>query len=127
MDLNNCCFTGRLTKDAEKRTLPTGKTVVTTDLACNTGYGDYAKTLFVNVQIWGKTGDTLLQYLTKAKQIAVSGELEEQKWTGKADGKEYHKLVLNCTNNVILLGGGERSTAGQGQGQEPAAEGDVAF
>lgn len=114
-DLNNCSFTGRLTKDATKKVLPTGTDLVEMDIACNTGWGDYAKTLFLSVNLWGKAGSNILQYLLKGKPVAVTGTLELQKWTSKHDGSQQQKLVLN-SNQVILLAGGNK------QSDEPEVE-----
>jgi single-strand DNA-binding protein len=108
MDFNNCSFTGRLTENAEMRTLPTGKTVVVFNIANNTGYGDYEKVLFITVQLWGKTGDKLCEYLVKGKAIAISGNLEVQKWTSQKDGTDHFKLVLN-SSDIVLLSDGKKS------------------
>lgn len=101
-DLNNVSFTGRLTKDAVKKVLPTGTGLVTFSLANNTGWGDYAKVLYLECNLWGKQGESLLKYLLKGKQVAVSGTLELQKWTSAQDGTEKQKNVINC-RDVILL------------------------
>ena len=105
-DVNNCTFTGRLTRDAEKKTIPTGTELITFSLANNTGYGTNEKVLYLTVNMWGKSGQGVFQYLTKGKHVAVWGELEEQRWTSK-EGIDQKKLVLNCMN-VRLLGGGQK-------------------
>ena len=102
-DLNDFSVTGRLTRDAQSKVLPTGTQLLECDIANNTGFGDRQKTMFITVNLWGKSGDGIKPYLLKGTQVAVSGELEQQKWTGKADGLEHVKLVLNC-NKIILLG-----------------------
>jgi single-strand DNA-binding protein len=111
-DLNSCNFTGRLTRDAEKKTLPTGTDLVTFDVANNTGWGDYKKTIFLTVNLWGKLGIGVLPYLKKGKQVALSGALEVQKWTSNQDGMEKQKNVLNCRDCILL-------SDSQGQGQSP--------
>jgi len=129
-DINSAVFSGRLVRDAEKKTLPTGTDLVTFDLANNTGYGDYQKVLFMTINLWGKSGLNILQYLNKGKLVGVQGQLELQKWTSKQDGSEHQKLVLNC-NNVILF----PSASGQSQQPtqtftheaEPLAEEDITF
>ena len=79
-DLNSCSFTGRLTKDAEVVTVGAKGTQITKfSMANNTGFGTYARTNFFNVQIWGKAGVAVSQYLTKGKQVAVTGVLENNK------------------------------------------------
>lgn len=101
-DINDCSFTGRLSSDAEKKTLPTGTQLVTFSMANNRGWGDKQKTLWLTVNIWGKTGENLYKYLTKGKLVGVSGELELNKYVSKVDGLEHTKLILN-SRDVILM------------------------
>jgi single-strand DNA-binding protein len=101
-DLNSCNFTGRLTRDAEKKTLPTGTDLVTFDVANNTGWGDYKKTIYLTVNLWGKSGTGVFPYLKKGKQVALSGALEVQRWTSNQDGQEKQKNVLNCRDCILL-------------------------
>jgi single-strand DNA-binding protein len=107
-DINQLTVTGRLTRDAEMKTLPTGTELLTFDLAINNGFGQYAKTIFVTVDVWGKSGNKIVQYLVKGKQVGVSGELQVQKWQDKNGGGERSKMVLS-TNAVVLLGGSGKS------------------
>ena len=102
-DINNCVFSGRLTRDAERKVIPTGTPLVTFDIACNTGFGQNAKVLYVTVNMWGKSGDNVFQYLLKGKGVAVTGKLEMQKWTSSHDGSNQAKLVLNC-NELVFIG-----------------------
>lgn len=101
-DLNSCSFTGRVTKDAVVESVGAKGTQVTKfSIANNTGFGTYAKSQFFNVQIWGKAGVAVAQYLTKGKQVAVTGTLENQKWTGH-DGLEHDSWNLTCSGVTLL-------------------------
>ena len=101
-DLNSCSFTGRVTKDAVVESIGAKGTQVTKfSIANNTGFGQYAKTNFFNVQVWGKAGVAIAEYLKKGKQIAVTGMLENQKWTGK-DGLEHDSWNLTCQSVTLL-------------------------
>ena len=101
-DLNSCSFTGRVTKDAVIESIGAKGTQITKfSIANNTGFGQYAKTNFFNVQVWGKAGVAIAEYLKKGKQIAVTGMLENQKWTGK-DGLEHDSWNLTCQSVTLL-------------------------
>ena len=101
-DLNSCSFTGRVTKDAVVESIGAKGTQITKfSIANNTGFGQYAKTNFFNVQVWGKAGVAIAEYLKKGKQIAVTGSLENQKWTGK-DGFEHDSWNLTCQSVTLL-------------------------
>lgn len=105
-DLNVCTFVGRLTKDATTETVGAKGTQLTKfSIANNTGFGQYERTNFFNVQMWGKQGVALSPYLLKGKQIAITGMLENQKWTGQ-DGQPHDSWTLSA-NSVTLLADGK--------------------
>ena len=122
-DLNVWAVTGRLTKDAEFRTVATGKQLLTCDIAVNTGWGEYKKTTFARVQQWGERGKNLVQYLKKGKLVAVSGSLSVNVWTRK-DGVEQQQLVLDATGIQLLSSGREEASAPQ---EESGGVEDVVF
>lgn len=47
-------FTGRLGRDAEVRSTPSGQTVLSVAVANDVGYGENKKTLWIRVSVWGK-------------------------------------------------------------------------
>lgn len=100
-DLNNFTVIGRLTKDAEMSVVgQKNSTLVKFCIANNTGFGNYAKTNFINVQVWGKAGEAVFNYLKKGKQVALSGTFENSKWTGQ-DGVSHDNWVL--TSQMVDL------------------------
>lgn len=101
-DLNSCSFIGRVTRDAEVDTVGVKNTQITKfGIANNTGFGSYQKTNFFNVQIWGKAGAAVSQYLKKGKQVGVSGALEDTSWIDK-EGNKHMQWTLTA-NSVTLL------------------------
>lgn len=104
-DMNVCTFTGRLCKDAViEQVGAKGTPIVKFDMANNTGFGNYARTNFFKIQLWGKQGEAIVNYLVKGKLVAVTGVLENNQWTDR-DGNKRDSWVLTA-NNVTLLGGG---------------------
>jgi single-strand DNA-binding protein len=101
-DINSVTFTGRLTKDAVLKTLPTGTRLCNFSIANNTGWGSYAKTMYLEVNLWGKTGESLEKYLLKGSMVGVTGSLELQKWTSNQDGQEKQKLVISCRECILM-------------------------
>ena len=102
-DLNCYCFTGRLTQDASVRTLATGKKVLTANVAVNSGFGEYKKTLYIKVQQWGERGDKIVDMLKKGQMITANGELSRSEWENK-DHKTYVDFVVDVPN-IQLIGG----------------------
>lgn len=101
-DLNCCAFTGRLTKDAEIKLIGAKQTPCCEfSIANNTGFGQYAKTTYFNVQLWGQSGQNLLQYLKKGQPVAVSGELTQNDWVDQNGVK--HSMFRLSSRDVTLL------------------------
>jgi single-strand DNA-binding protein len=100
-DINSCTFTGRLTSDATYRTLASGKSVLNCNIAVNTGYGDYKKTIFIKVQQWCKAAQNLVTYLKKGTLIGCNGELSRSEWSDK-ENNIHVEFVLD-TYNIQLL------------------------
>lgn len=113
-DLNQFCCTGRLTKDAETKEV-NGKTLVTCDVANNTGFGDNAKCMFIKLNLWGKAGTGVYPYLVKGQAVAIKGELSRNDWTGK-DGQSHTDIVV--TGSVVLLASSKKEECTPNVGSE---------
>lgn len=83
MSLSQWTGTANLVADAELQHTPTGKQVLKMRLAVNTGYGDKKQTMWLQAALWGDRGAKLVEYLTKGKQIALTGELSTREYTDK--------------------------------------------
>jgi len=105
---------GRLTKDAELRYTSGGLAISKFSIACNSRAkkGDQwiDEASFFEVSVFGKSAETLNQYLTKGKQIAVQGRMKQERW--EKDGQNHSKIVINA-DSVQLLGG-DKNTQGSG-------------
>ena len=101
-DMNVCTFIGRVTRDAELTQVGAKNTSLTKwGIANNTGFGQYEHTQFFNCQMWGKQGESIKQYLTKGKQICVTGMLEDTSWEG--DDSVKHQQWTLTVSQVSLL------------------------
>lgn len=101
-DVNSITVTGHLTRDAVTQTVGTNGSLVTKfAIANNTGFGQYARTQFFNVEIWGKGGAAVTQYLVKGKHVGISGKLENKSYEGK-DG-QMHDCWTITSSEVSLL------------------------
>jgi len=114
-DINSLTITGRLTKDALRKTFPgSGSAFLEFDIANNTGFGDYAKVNYFKCMLLGdKRADSLLQYLNKGQLVGITGELESNNWTGQ-DGKMRYDWKLKVSQ-LSLLGGSKGQNGGTGQ------------
>ena len=101
-DVNQFTFTGHLASDAAVRNTSTGKQVLTFTVAVNTGFGQYAKTLFIKVQQWGAKSANLVPYLKKGALIGASGELSTTEWTSQQTGEVHNDLVVTVFSFNLL-------------------------
>ena len=103
--MNLGTFTGRIGRDAEHRTTPSGKDVVNFSLAVDERRGGEKSTLWVSCGMWGERGRKLAQYLTKGAVVSVAGPVRVESYTSKS-GETASKLC--CTVNDLSLHGGNR-------------------
>ena len=105
-DINKVVLIGRLTRDAELSYTNSGFALTKFSIAVNRNRksGDQwvDEANFFDVVIWGKRGEALNQYLTRGKQLAVEGELRQERW--EKDGMKRSKVTIEATN-IQLIGG----------------------
>ena len=103
---NKVILIGNLTKDPELRYTPQGTPVCTLRIASTTRFksGDSMKdeTLFINVIVWGKQGETVAQHLSKGRSVLVEGRLQERRWETEGQQKSRFEVVAQ---GVRFLGG----------------------
>ena len=115
--VNKVILVGNLGRDAELRYTPGGAPVATLNLATTEVWNDKGgqrqeKTEWHRVVLWGKTAESLNEYLTKGKQIYVEGRLQTRQWDDKDGNKRYTTEIRG--DRIVLLGGG-----GGGGGSRP--------
>jgi single-strand DNA-binding protein len=118
--VNKVILVGNLGRDAELRYTPGGAAVATLNLATTEVFKDREgqkkeDTQWHRVILWGKTAETLQDYLTKGKQIYVEGKLQTRKWKDK-DGNDKYTTEVRGDRVVLLSGGGRGDGAGRGEG-----------
>lgn len=112
--INQVILMGRLTRDPEQRTTPSGKNVVSFSLAVDrVGQDDAAD--FFDVTAWEKLGDLVMQYLGKGRRVLVQGRLRHDSWDDKETGKKRSRVEVTATD-VTFLDGPSDGAAGGGSG-----------
>ena len=120
--VNKVILVVNLGRDAELRYTPGGAAVATLNLATTETWKDKEgqkkeDTQWHRVILWGKTAETLQDYLTKGKQIYVEGKLQTRKWKDK-DGVEKYTTEVKGDRVVLLSGGGgARGESGERPGR----------
>src|ERR1700693_3980676 len=107
--VNKVILVGNPGRDAELRYTPGGAAVATINMATTEVWNDKAgqkqeKTEGHRVVLWGKSAESLAEYLTKGKQIYVEGRLQTRQWDDKDGNKRYTTEIRS--DRIVLLGGG---------------------
>ena len=123
--VNKVILVGNLGRDAELRYTPGGAAVATLNMATTEVWNDKSgqrqeKTEWHRVVLWGKTAESLNEYLTKGKQIYVEGRLQTRQWDDKDGNKRYTTEIRG--DRVVLLGGGGGRSGGGSYSQGGGAE-----
>lgn len=98
--MNLVAIIGRLTRDPEKRVIPSGTSVVEFSVAVDKTFGKKEgepDAYFFRVKAWGKTADFVANYLTKGRLVAVSGRLEQRKYQA-SDGTNREVIEIVAEN-----------------------------
>jgi single-strand DNA-binding protein len=124
--VNKVILVGNLGRDAELRYTPGGAPVATLNMATTEVWNDKTsgqkqeKTEWHRVILWGKSAESLSEYLTKGKQIYVEGRLQTRKWQDK-DGHDKYTTEIRGDRIVLLGGGGGGGGTGGGRPQQRGA------
>lgn len=117
-DLNQCNFIGRLGRDLELRTFPSGDQVANGTLAVGSKWKDRnsgeakESTEWVRLNFHGKSAEIAAQYLRKGSQIFVTGEMRTREY--EQDGVKKYTTEIRVNNFQML---GQRP---EGEGRAPA-------
>lgn len=107
MDLNKVMIIGRLTRDPEMRTTPSGVNVCQIGLATNYVYTNQQtgqkveQVEYHNVVLWRKLGEIAHQYLKKGARVYIEGRLQTRSWDGQ-DGQKRSKTEIVADNMIML-------------------------
>jgi single-strand DNA-binding protein len=111
--INRVVLVGRLTRDPELRALPSGSTVCSLRLACNSSRrdaeGEYQeRPNFFDVNVYGASAETVSRYMGKGSRVAIDGRLEWREWeTAEQEKRQAVSVVADTVQ--FLDNPGERS------------------
>jgi single-strand DNA-binding protein len=117
-NINRVVLTGNLTADPELRSLPSGNSVCSLRIACNTrrkngSTGEWEdKPNYFNVTVWGAQGENAARYLSKGRPVAIDGRLEWREWEAQ-DGAKRQAIDI-IADSVQFLGSRDEASGGGG-------------
>ena len=121
--VNKVILVGNLGRDAELRYTPGGAAVATLNMATTEVWNDKGgqrqeKTEWHRIVLWGKSAESLAEYLTKGKQIYIEGRLQTRQWDDKDGNKRYVTEVV-C-ESFRMLDSKKDSAGGGGNYSSPS-------
>jgi single-strand DNA-binding protein len=128
-NINRIVMTGNLTADPELRSLPSGTSVCSMRIACNTrrkngSTGEWEdKPNYFNVTVWGAQGENAARYLAKGRAVAIDGRLEWREWEAQDGTKRQATDII--ADSVQFLGSRDDVGSGGFAGNGTSQGGDV--
>lgn len=120
MYLNKVILIGNLTRDPERRALPSGAAVTSFGLATSRVWKDrngakQEDTQFHNVVVFGVQADMVAQYLHKGSSALIEGRLQTRSWDAQDGSKKYRTEIVA---DRVQFG----PKRGEGSGSAPIGE-----
>ena len=122
-NINRVVMIGRLTRDPELRALPSGTSVCSLRIACNSSRKDadgefVERPNFFDVSVYGAPGETVSHYMRRGSRVAIDGRLEWREWeTAEQERRQAVSVVADTVQ--FLDSAGERAPSdlsGEGHG-----------
>jgi single-strand DNA-binding protein len=129
-DTNRVVLVGRLTRDPELRSLPSGRALCNLRIASNSPqrepdgeYGDRPN--FFDVDVFGPPAEVVAEHMRRGRRVCVDGRLSWREWE-TADEQKRQAVSIQADRVQFLDSPGERDgdeglvAAGVGDGGEEA-------
>ena len=119
--INKVILVGRLGKDPEIRSTPSGQSVARFTVATDEKFTDKAgekqeRTEWHNIAAWGRLGEICGQYLRKGKLVYIEGSLRTDSWDDKETGQKRYKTEIVAREMKMLDRRGDEGGGGSGGG-----------
>ena len=128
--LNKVLLMGNLTRDPELRVTPKGTPICQFSLAINRQFKmesgeSREEVIYVDVEAWGKQGETIAKYVTKGRPLYVEGRLRLDQWEDKNTKEKRSRMKVVLENFQFLgdsRGGGGPGGGGPAGASEPGID-----
>ena len=110
--MNKVILIGRLARDPEMRTTPSGVATTSFTIAVQRNYANAQgdrEADFISCVAWRKQAENIAKYCSKGSQVAVEGRIQTRNYDAQDGIKRYVTEVI--ADNVSFLGG--RSTSSE--------------
>lgn len=120
--MNSITLVGRAGTDPESQVSQVGMTIAKFRLAVDRGRKDRdgnKLTDWFTVKAFGKTAETIVDYVTKGKQVGITGAMVNEEYTNREGQKRDYWCVQ--VEKLVLMGGPEGANRESGDAEAPVA------
>lgn len=105
--VNKVTLLGRLTRDVELKSLPSGVPVANFSLATNRVWYDQQKQKqeeveFHNCQAWNKTAENIAKFVKKGHLLYIEGRITTRSWDDKTSGEKKYRTEIIVEEMKLL-------------------------
>ena len=127
MNLNKVLLIGRLTRDPENKSLPSGQQVTSFGMATDRSYTSkqgekQQKTEFHNIVCFGRLAEISSQYMNKGSLVFIEGRLQTRNWNDASGNKKYRTEIVADRVQFGQKGGAVGPKEGGFKGKSGAKE-----
>lgn len=126
--LNKVTLIGRLGKDPETKTLPSGDAVTNFSIATTEKWKDKQSgeqkeaTEWHRINMFGKLAEIAAKYLKKGALVYLEGSIKTRKWTDK-DGIEKYSTEIKA-DTMKMLGSNDGAKSDQAPSGQQSSQGE---
>jgi len=123
--INRVVLIGRLTRDPELRSTPSGTSVCGLRIACNSSHrepsGDYVeRPNYFDVSVFGGPAESVADHMRKGSRVAIDGRLAWREW--ETSDEQRRQAVSVIADTVQFL---DRPGDRDGAGLESGPDGEL--
>jgi single-strand DNA-binding protein len=122
--INRVVMVGRLTRDVELRSLPSGRSVASLRIACNSSRKDGEETTerpnYFDVTVYGAPAESVARYTGKGSRVGIDGRLEWREWE---NSEQQRRQAVSIVADVVQFLDGRGKRAGHEDSGEDASGG----
>jgi len=128
-NLNKVLLMGNLTRDPELRYTNSNQAVCNIGLAINRQWTNkqtnekQQETTFIDCEAWGKSAETINQYLRKGNPVYLEGRLKLDQWENNGEKRSKVKIVVE---NFQFLNSGQQPQHPNQPGHSQPNQNDMA-
>ena len=120
--MNKAILIGRLTRDPELRTTPTGRNVCQFAIAVNRTYTSASgerEADFLPIIVWRGQAENCYKYLKKGSKAAISGSVQTRSYEATDGSRRYMtEIIADEVEFLASRGNGSDDIADDGEAEE---------